>query len=89
VQDGVTALFEAAQEGHLECLKELLGRGASVDQADKVRCACFALHKQGVPEEGALHKQGVPEEGVPEEGVPEEGRRGCWMARGDGVRVWP
>ncbi len=41
VQGGWTALYAAAREGHLECLKELLDRGAAVDHADKVRGACL------------------------------------------------
>jgi ankyrin repeat protein len=38
-QKGRTAIFAAAQNGHVECLKELLlpDRGALVDQVDQVR----------------------------------------------------
>jgi ankyrin repeat protein len=39
-QDGLTALHWAVQPGHLECLKELLAKGADVDQATKVSGAC-------------------------------------------------
>jgi hypothetical protein len=39
MQDGWTALHFAANEGHFECLKELLDKGAAVDLADKVRDA--------------------------------------------------
>ncbi len=40
VQDGRAALHAAAQEGHTECLKELLAKGAAVDQEDDVSGAC-------------------------------------------------
>jgi ankyrin repeat protein len=37
VQSGRTALFVAAGSGHLDCLKELLDRGAAVNHKAKVR----------------------------------------------------
>jgi ankyrin repeat protein len=53
--DGWAALHVAAQYGHLECLKELLARGAEVDQA----CEVFAsgLPNPACVQEGwtALH----------------------------------
>ncbi len=44
LQEGLTALHVAAQEGHLECLQDLLARGADVDWANNVSAAnSFAL----------------------------------------------
>ena len=36
LQDGVTALMIASREGHVECVKLLLDKGASADLLDKV-----------------------------------------------------
>ncbi len=36
MQGKVTPLHQAALNGHLECLRELLGRGAAVDHASEV-----------------------------------------------------
>jgi hypothetical protein len=36
LQEGLTALYVAARDGRLECLKELLVKGAAVNQAAKV-----------------------------------------------------
>ncbi len=38
-QDGLTALHLAAQNGHEESVRELLDRGAAVDQANNVSAA--------------------------------------------------
>jgi hypothetical protein len=41
VQEGLVPLHMAAENDRLECLRELLGRGAAVDHADLVRSACL------------------------------------------------
>ena len=35
-QDGGTALMNATELGHMECMKVLLGRGADVNMQNKV-----------------------------------------------------
>ena len=42
MQNGVTPLFIAAQEGHLETCRELIERGASIDQPLNVRATLIS-----------------------------------------------
>jgi hypothetical protein len=48
VQDGWTALLAAAHCGHLECLKELLAKGAAVQHACKVKDASLRSRRKMV-----------------------------------------
>jgi len=41
LQDGISPLYAAAQEGHLEMVRALLEGGADVNQARKV-CTCVS-----------------------------------------------
>ncbi len=43
-QDGLTALHLAAQNGHVESVRELLGKGAAVNQASEVSTEFKGLH---------------------------------------------
>ncbi len=41
---GLTPLFVASQNGHVECVRTLLDRGAAVNQADVGDCSSMARH---------------------------------------------
>ena len=47
-QDGVTALFRAANNGRTDCLRLLLENGAEMEVNDNVRvsCQCMSSHSE-------------------------------------------
>ena len=44
LQDGRTALMWASYSGHLECVKDLLDKGAEVNMQSKVSAVLFMIY---------------------------------------------